>query len=96
MIKVQTSKCQTRRNPILRTFSLCSIKLAFKLAVASQFIVYLRFATKAQTRISTVAIFTVRPTVRGFHFAVQIQFITVFVIYFCGLYGCRCHNAHHH
>ena len=87
MAVIQASKRQTCLNAILRTFCFRGIKLTLKLAITGQLIVDLCLTAKTQTRVGLIGVIAVSPGMDRFYFAVQIQFVAIFIINF------RCMNG---
>lgn len=94
----QTSECQTGFVFVgTFRFSTVAFEFIFPLAKTNQLVIDLRFAFKAQTRVSFVTITSViiREIMLSVNFTVQIQFIAVFVIYLGCIYNACCQQGSH-
>ena len=98
VFQFQTREGQTCFLLVRIAFGFIACELCFPTTITGQLIVNLSFTFKTKTDIALVAVFAViiGHVVHGFNFAVHIQFISVLIIHFRCLYGCRCHNTHHH
>ncbi len=99
-IEFQTSVRQTGFVAVgTLSFRAIALELIFPLAVSGQLIVDLSFTFEAQTNIRFVAVATsiIRKIVQTSNFAVQIQFVTVFVKNFSRVNNASCqHGSHCH
>ena len=86
---LHTREGQTRPGLIVRTFGVVCLNVVFPLCEAGHHVVDLGFTFEAQSHIGLIAIFrrVVREIMQTIYFAIQIQFIAVFIINFSCVSG---------